>query len=497
MKRKIFTFFLTIVSMFFSVSFAINYGGNVNIAIPTDVAETLDPHKATGALTFEILYNVYEGLVSVSTEGELIPSLAKSWEISDDGLEYEFLLKDNVFFHSGSKFSADDVKYSFERILNPETGYPKASNYSQIDEIAIPGPNTVIFRLKSPYKPFLALVSKIYIVPEHTEYDLDSQPDGTGPFILESWERDRYMKLIKNPVYHETGLPYIDSAYFRIIPDINSSILALKTGDIDVFPRMDPSFLDNIKSTNHLGFIKAPMNLVQVLAINNDNEILKNEKVRQAVNYAIDKEILIEFVALGLARPISVHLPKSSPYYIELGDKYSYDPDKAVELLKEAGYYGKMELTIALPQPYVFHQRTGEVIAQMLSEVGIKVNLQIYEWGKWISDVYKSRKYDMTIIGHEGEADPYLLLERFKSDSSRNYMNVRNPEIDRLLEEYVVQTDDEKGMDIIHEILGIMVENAVAAWTMEPEEIVGINKKIKNWKIYPVYVDALKEVWIE
>jgi len=496
LKSKI-SVLILIPLCFLTLAFGVNYGGNINVAIPTDVAETLDPHKATGALTFEILYNVYEALIEVSTDGELVPCLASDWNISEDGKEYTFSLKKNVYFHSGKKMDSNDVKYSFERILNPNTGYPKASNYSEINFIEAIDEHTVKFHLNNAYKPFLALISKIYVIPVDKSEEIGENPDGTGPFHMDEWARDRYIKLSRFDNYHQEGLPYIDSAYFKVIPDINSRVLALKTGDIDVFPRMDPSFLDNISSSNQLTIIKAPMNLVQVMAINNDNEILKNLKVRQAVNHAIDREILIEFVSNGLGREISEHIPRSSAYYIDLSDKYSYDPDKAVKLLKEAGYPDGFEITIALPQPYVFHQRTGEVIAQMLSEVGIKANLQIYEWGKWISDVYYARKYDMTIIGHEGEADPYLLLERFRSDSSRNYMNVKIPEIDKLLSEYVTETDYDSGKEIIHEISRVMVDNAVAAWTMEPEDIVAINKKIKNWMIFPVYVDSLKEVWIE
>ncbi len=485
-----------LLSLLFVISgFALPQSHRVQIAIPSDPAETIDPHRATGALTFEILYNLYEALLEVNPAGELVPVLARSYTVSEDGREYRFFLKDNVVFHNGKAFSASDVVYSFQRILNPETGYPKASNYRVVESVSPEDDATVVFRLKQPYAPFLALVSKIYIVPEGaTKEQLDSSAIGTGPFMLKEWLRDQYLHLIKNDRYHQEGLPYLDEAFFRIIPDENSRLIAIQSGIIDVIPKADASSLYEFERNPDYVILKAPMNLVQVLALNNQKPPFDRLEVRQALQYAIDRDLCIDLVAEGFAKPLYTHLPPEDYFYRDFSKRYPYDPNTAKELLKKAGYPNGCPFTIQIAQLYPFHIRTGEVIIQMLNEAGFKADLQIVEWSKWLSDVYGVREYEATVIGHVGESDPYLLLYRFYQNSNRNYMNVFIPEIDRLLDASLAVSDPEKRLPFIHNILEELVENAVAFWVMEPEEIVILSSKVSGWVIYPVYVDALKTV---
>ncbi len=474
---------------------AIQRGGILNVAIPTDVVETLDPHKATGALTFEILYNVYEPLLDLDENGILVPVLATEWSISEDGLRYTFILKKKVFFHDGSSFSSKDVQYSFARILDPQTVYPKASNYGAIKTILTPDPYTVEFILDQVYAPFLALVSKIHIVPYGADQELDRSPIGTGPFVLKEWRRDQYLYLEAFRDYHENGFPYLDGAYFRVIPDLNVQVLSLRKGDIHVIPRLDPAYMFDLINDPNFTYRTAPMNLVQVLAINNTRSPLSDIRLRQAITHAIDRQALIDVVAEGYAKPLTSHMPTGDYYSLDLSDMYPYDPLKARALVDEIGPIAR-PLVIALPQPYPLHQRTGEVIGQMLSGVGIPVQLRIVEWGTWLADVYRAREYDMTVIGHPGEPDPYLLLDRFYSDVGRNYMNYSDPEMDHLLDASLEEVNFDHRALIIQQILYKLAEEAVAVWLMEPEEIVGMRKEVQGWIIYPIYVDALKKVWL-
>ena len=491
------TIILLLLSIISLALYGANYGGSIGVAIPTDISETIDPHKATGALTFEILYNIYEGLIQVDKDGQLVGLLATDWSISEDGLHYEFKLKKGVKFHDGSPFTSEDVKFTYDRVMDPKTGYAKASNYMVIDDIQTPDDYTVQFTLSKAYSPFLALVSKIHILPSDSDVNFDLYTIGTGPFYLKAWNRDSYLHLIKFEDYHIEGVPYLDEAYFRVIPDENSRFISLQTGVVDVIPRIDQSFMSRIERDPSVKYERAPMNLVQFMAINNKRPPLDDLRIRQAVNYAIDRELLIEFVAEGLARPLTTHMTLMSPYALEL-NKYPYNPEKAMDLLEKAGYsFGELELTIALPQPYEFHQRTGEVIAQMLEAVGIKTKLQIVEWGTWISDVYNGRDYDMTIIGIEGEPDPYIYLDRFYSDASRNFTNVDSDEIDRWLDELATESEFEIRKQLVNNILKELVDKATSVWLMEPDEIVALKNKVMGWTIYPVYVDALKDVWIE
>ena len=495
MKKTILILFILIFLVI--TNWGVNYGGTIGVAIPTDISETIDPHKATGALTFEVLYNIYEGLIQVDKDGKLTGLLATDWSISEDGLNYEFKLKKGVRFHDGSAFTSEDVKFTYERVMDPKTGYAKASNYMVIKDIKTPDDYTVRFFLTKAYSPFLALVSKIHILPSDSQINFDLQTVGTGPFFLQEWKRDSYLHLKRFDDYHLDGIPYIDEAYFRVIPDENSRFINLQTGVVDAIPRIDQSFMSRIERDPSVKYERAPMNLVQFMAINNKRAPLDDLRIRQAVNYAIDRELLIEFVAEGLARPLTTHMTLMSPYALDY-NKYPYNPEKAMELLEQAGYsFGELELTIALPQPYEFHQRTGEVIAQMLEAVGIKIKLQIVEWGTWISDVYNGRNYDMTIIGIEGEPDPYIYLDRFYSEASRNFTNVSSEKIDNWLDSLSTESAIEKRKELVKNILTELVDQAASVWLMEPDEIVALKNKVMGWTIYPVYVDSLKDLWIE
>jgi peptide/nickel transport system substrate-binding protein len=328
MKKS--TIMLFVLLFLVITNWGANYGGSIGVAIPTDISETIDPHKATGALTFEILYNIYEGLIQVDKDGQLVGLLATDWTISDDGLHYTFKLKKGVKFHDGSSFTAEDVKYTYNRVMDPKTGYAKASNYMVIDQIQTPDDYTVEFTLSKAYSPFLALVSKIHILPSDSDINFDLQTVGTGPFYLKEWNRDRYLHLIKFEDYHVEGIPYLDEAYFRVIPDENSRFISLQTGAVDVIPRIDQSFMSRIERDPSVKYERAPMNLVQFMAINNKRAPLDDVRIRQAVNYAIDRELLIEFVAEGLARPLTTHMTLMSPYALEY-NKYPYNPEKAME----------------------------------------------------------------------------------------------------------------------------------------------------------------------
>src|SRR6056297_804937 len=204
------TILLFILLLFMITSWGANDGGSVGVAIPTDISETIDPHKATGALTFEILYNIYEGLLQVDKDGKLVGLLATDWTISEDDLHYIFKLKRNVTFHDGSSFTSEDVKFTYERVMDPKTGYAKASNYRVIEDIKTPDDYTVQFFLSKAYSPFLALVSKIHILPSDSDVNFDRETVGTGPFFLEEWNQDSYLHLKKFEAYHVEHIPYLD-----------------------------------------------------------------------------------------------------------------------------------------------------------------------------------------------------------------------------------------------------------------------------------------------
>jgi len=472
-------------------------GGTLTIAISAN-PDGLDPHKTVAAVTFEVTKSIYDTLVETDTQGNLHPGLAERWEASEDGLRWTFYLRKGVKFHNGREMTSADVKASFERILNPETKSPRAKDYAIIEEIETPDDYTVVFVLKEPRAAFLSNLAYGWaaIVPVEEE-DLRNHPVGTGPFRFVEWVPDSHIKLKRFDDYFLKGQPYLDEVVFKVMPDPAAKLAALKAGEVDVVDQVPPQEVEGLRGDPALKLIQAPVNGIYIMALNNAREPFSKKEVRQAITYAVDKKGLINAAQWGQGTPIGSHMPPVSPFYVDLTDRYPYDPEKAKELLAEAGYPDGFEVTLIMPQPYDFHIRICEVIADYLSKIGVKAKLETYEWGTWLKQVYFGRDYQATCIGHTGRLDPDPFLNRYVSDAKENYMNYNNPRYDEIIRQAAVLTDAEKRKELYAEAQRILADDAVALYLMSPLWTVGMRKEVEGWKIYPIDIFDLREVYKE
>ncbi|NLJ86448.1 MAG: ABC transporter substrate-binding protein [Firmicutes bacterium] len=471
-------------------------GGHLVVAVPID-PDTFDPHKAVAAATREIDYNIYQGLVSFDTEGRIVPCLAESWETSDDGTVYTFTLRPNVFFHNGRSLSTEDVLFSLERVRDDATGYPMMWP-KQIEEIVTLDDSSIRVQLKAPYAPFLSELVDAAIIPKEAVAQLATKPVGTGPFRLVEWVMGQHVKLARFDDYWEQGLPYVDTVTFRIIPDPATAILNLKAGAVHVIPRLSPDVAWQVEQAPDLKLLKGPMNTVQLMAYNLDREPFSDKRVRQAINYAIDKDLLIEGAAWGYGTKIGSNMsPVVDLYYADLADYYPYDTAKARELLAAAGYGQGVSVTLSLPAEYDLHVKSGEMVAAMLGEVGIEVNIELVEWGTWLDRIYTKRDYDMTIVGFTGKLDPHTALNRYTSDYGRNFSNFRHEEYDKLILEGLQATDIARRQAIYSRCQEILAEEAVAVYIMDPNDLVAMRSDVAGWRYYPKYVDDVGHVYFD
>ncbi len=470
-------------------------GGTLTVAISAN-PDGLDPHKTVAAVTFEVVKSIYDTLVDVDPQGNLIPGLAESWEASEDGLRWTFHLRKGVKFHNGRKLTSADVKASFERILDPETKAPRAKDYAIIERIETPDDYTVVFVLKEPRAAFLSNLAYGWaaIVPVE-EKDLRNHPVGTGPFRFVEWVPDGHIKLARFEDYYIQGRPYLDEVVFKIMPDPATKLTALKAGEVDVVDQVPPQEVESLQGNPELKLIQAPVNGIYIMALNNAREPFDKKEVRQAITYAVDKQGVIEAAQWGQGIPIGSHMPPVSPFYVDLTGLYPFDLEKAKELLAKAGYPDGFEVTLIMPQPYDFHIRNCEVIADYLTKIGIKPKLETYEWGTWLEQVYFGRDYQATCIGHTGRLDPDPFLNRYVSDAKEDYMNYRNPRYDEIIKEAAVITDFEKRKELYAEAQRILAEDAVALYLMSPLWTVGMRKEVQGWQIYPIDVFDLQEVY--
>lgn len=471
---------------------SIKEGGNVVVAIPQD-PDFLDPDLAVAAGTKEILFNIFEGLVKVDEKGNVNPAVASSYKISADGIKYTFTLRDGIKFHNGNKVTVDDVKYSIERAQGADTGKPLTDAFKHIKTIDTPDDKTIVVTLDSAVPDFISNFTAA-IMPKGYS-DQNKRPIGTGPFKFSEYVPGQHLNLVKNNDYWQKGMPHIASAQFKIFTDYNAAFLELKTGGVDIFPRVSNDRADELGSDYYLK--KGEQNMIQLLALNNKAKPFDDIRVRQAMYYAINVEDIIKGVAAGYGTKLGSNMsPVMAKYYQPgLENTYKTNIDKAKTLLKEAGFPNGFNTTITVPSNYTFHVDTAQVIVEQLKKIGVNAKINQVEWGVWLSDVYKARKFDSTIIGLTSDNTPSSVLDRYASNSPINFINYSNAKYDEILAKAQSEADDKKRAEDYKQLQTILTKDAASVYIMDPNILIAIKNNIQGYKIYPIYVQDLSSIY--
>lgn len=469
----------------------------LRIAVSTE-PPGLDPTtNAAGIIDFLLHHNLYENLIQVGPEGELHGQIARSWEISSDGLTYIFHLRPGILFHDGTPCDARAVVGSFRRLMELSSGHPHPEYFRPIASVEAQGRETVVFHLREPYAPFLSLLAlgDTVVVPPEAQ-DLATHPVGTGPFRFESWRPGDRLILERNPDYYLPGVPELERVVFRFIPDPAAQLLALEAGEVDMIAEATPEIAVAAAKEPRFEAVSGPQGLVQILAINNARHPFDDLRVRQAMAYAIDRDAIIRLVSLGYGTPIGGPLSPVSPYYVDLTGLYPHDPSKARALLSQAGYPHGFSATLTLPANYVFHVRTGEIIASQLAEVGIRLSLQQVDWGTWLERVYSQADYDLTVIAHIGRLDPALMLTSYGPERPDYYFRRGwdDPEVDELLLQGERTLDNRKREGIYHRVQQLIAEQVVNYFIQDPHRIFVFRTGLRGVSVYPIYALDLSHV---
>lgn len=479
-----------------NISLEPTYGGSIVVGILQDL-DSLDPHKAVAAGTKEVLFNIFEGLVKPDVDGNLVPAVASKFDISKDGKVYTFTLRDGIKFHNGELVTVEDLIYSVKRCAGlldkTDTSIIVESALSNVSDVVRVDDKNIEIVLKEPDTELLGYLT-FAIIPEGYEKE-DTNPIGTGPFKFESYTPLESLVVIKNEEYYDEKKPYLDEVTFKIVSNTDSAFLELKSGAIDIFPYLTNDQANQLSDTFNIEV--GNMNLVQALFLNNAVEPFNNEKVRQALNYAVDKQAILDMVAGGKGNIISTNMFHAfSKYYEEDLDKvYSYDVAKAKELLAEAGYPDGFDMTITVPSNYQYHVDTAQVLVEQLKAIGINANIQLVEWASWLSDVYTNRDYQSTIIGLDAKLAPRDVLERFSSTASNNFVNYSNTEYDRILKEAIKTTKDEEKVKLYKELETLLTNDGAAVYLQDPPLLVAVNKELSGYTFYPVYIQDMASVY--
>ena len=379
---------------------------------------TLDPHATEGTLTFQVLKSVYDTLVEPDQDGRIVAALAESWRVSEDNLRWTFRLRDGVVFHNGDALTSADVAASFERLLEPAFGSPHAKELAALREIRTPDRRTVELVLDQPYSPLLSALATGWsaILPQRlidAQHDFAARPVGTGPFRFEQWVRDNRITLTRNEDYWMPQAPQLSRVNFNIITEVAIQVQGLLTGDLDIIDMVGPTDIARIEQDPRTKLDVGLSSLVMVLAINTRREPLSELRIRQAINHAVDKQAILD-VAYAGGEVIGTFMDYGDPYYVDFADRYPHHPDRARRLIAEAAPQTRT-LDLVLPQNYEPHVRAGEMYQQMLSRVGLDVQIRLVDWSTWLSDVYAAGNFDLTVIGHTGKLDPDSRLSMFET----------------------------------------------------------------------------------
>ena len=468
-------------------------GGSIKVGISQDL-DSLDPHKAVAAGTKEVLFNIYEGLVKPDKDGNLIAAVASEYKVSDDAKVYTFTLRDGVKFHNGNAVTAEDVKYSIDRCADTSNGEPLVSAYSIIESVNILDERTVEIRLTEPNTEFLAYMTTAVIPKDYDQ--LDTKPVGTGPFKYVSRSPQENVILEKNGDYWGEKA-HLDQVEFKIVADADMVVTNLKGGSIDMAMRLTSSQAAELTKGFHIE--EGTMNLVQALYLNNDVEPLNNEKVRQALCYAVNPDEIMGMMADGKGVRIGTSMyPGLKKYYDdEYAHYYEQDFEKAKALLKEAGYEDGFDLEITVSSADQPHIDTAQVIAEELKNIGVNVTIKPIEWEAWLEDVYANREYQSTVVGVDASnLSARAMLERFTSDAPGNFINFKDKEYDEVFKKAIASTDEQEQIKLYKEAEGILAKKAANVYIQDLANLVAVSDKYDGYTFYPLYVQDMSTIYM-
>lgn len=459
------------------------------IGIPLEPPH-LDPTAGAAAAIKEVLYaNVFEGLTRIGPNSEVLPDLAESWTISDDGKVYTFKLHTGVKFHDGADFSAEDVKFSLDRARAENSVNAQKGLFAAIDTVEVIDPATVKVTLKHPQGSFLYNMGwgdAVMVSPKSADTNKE-KPIGTGPFKFQNWVKGSSITLVKSD--HYWGDPvFLDKVEFRIVPDAAAYVPALLSGDIQAFPFFDPDSVAQIKGDPRFKVVVGATEGETILSINNKKPPFDKLQVRQAISYALDRKAIIDGASAGLGLPIGSHMSPTNKYYVDLTGRYPHDVAKAKALLKEAGLENGFSATLKLPPPS-YARLGGEIIASELRDVGINLEIIPVEWAQWLDQVFTKKDYDLTIVSHTEPNDIDIYSRK------DYYFNYQNPAFNKVIADLDLTSDEAKRKELYAQAQKILADDAVVGFLYELPKVGVWDAKLQGlWENAPIQANDLTKV---
>lgn len=453
---------LITVSAFALMASLANAQDNVTIAIQLE-PPNLDPTGAAAQAIDSVMYsNVFEGLTRFMSDGAVVPGLAKSWDISADGLSYTFNLQTDVTFHDGTKMDAEDVKFSLDRARAEDSTNAQKGLFANIAAVDVIDAETVKVTLSQPTGNFLfnmAWGDAVIVAPESAETNATA-PVGTGAYRFVDWVQGDRLELTRNADYWGDA-PAIQNATFRFISDPTAAFAAVMAEDVDAFAGFPaPENIPQFEADPRFQVLKGNTEGETILSTNNKMPPFDNKLVRKAVAHAIDRQAIIDGAMFGLGTPIGTHFAPHNPNYVDLTDNSQYDPELSKKLLAEAGFADGFTTTLKLPPPS-YARRGGEIIAAQLREVGIDAQISNLEWAQWLEEVFRGKDFGLSIVSHTEPMDIGIYA------NPEYYFQYDNPAFQAMMDDLNKATDPGERAALMAQAQTIISEDYVNGYLFE------------------------------
>lgn len=444
--------------------------------------DQLDPNKTSAYFSFEVLENVYDTLVEPDANLEMRPALAESWDVSTDQRTWTFHLRHGVKFHDGSPLTADDVVYTYRRIIDEELS--NVDKLSAVTEVRAADPSTVVIQLKQPTPNLLTNLGGFkgmaIVQRENVESgQIATHPIGTGPFAFENQKSGDSISLKANPDYWG-GAPGVSGVIFRFIPEKSTALSALQAGEVDWTDAIPTQRVTQLKDDDSLNLAVTPSNDYWYLALNEAREPWNDVRVRQAIAYGIDRDAIVAATSYGTATANQLAIPDGSFWYTDY-DRFRYDVEEAKRLLAEADASPK-NLDMLVTNEYPETVTAAQIIADNLAPLGITVDIRTVDFATWL-DEQNSGHFDMLMMGWLGNIDPddYYYAQHHTNGTS-NAQKYSNPEVDRLLDAGRTETNQDARADIYRKASTTIADECSYIYLYNPSVIQAWSKDVAGYE---------------